>query len=100
MQIKIQGVPEFELSNVDTIEFTKRYGRYCMDFRWFDSVEEKNGITTLIWNSIPIFFVDRESRKNAYLQIMLAKAKGQKLFEATRETLIEDADIHIRHKSP
>ena len=100
MHIKIQGVPEFNLQIVDTIEFTKRLGRYCMDFRWLDSVDENNGVTTLIWNSIPIFFDDRGSRQNAYLRIMLAKAKGNKFFEATREMLVTEVNIQIRHKSP
>lgn len=100
MLIKIHGVPEFNLNDVDTIEFTKRLGRYCMDFSWLDSVVEDNGIATLILNSVPIFFEDRASRKNAYLRIMHAKATGQTHFHVTRDEIIKPTNINIRHKSP
>ncbi len=100
MLIKIHGVPEFNLDDVDTIEFTKRLGRYCMDFSWLDSVIEDNVVSTLVLNSIPIFFEDRDSRKNAYLRIMYAKAMGSEYLSLTRDELIEPTNIKVRHKSP
>ena len=100
MIIKIDGVPEFNLLDVEIIEFTKRLGKYCMDFRWLDSLVEDEGTPTLILNSIPIFFEDRDSRKSAYLKIMYAKAKGVTVFESTRRELGQSHNITIRHKSP
>ncbi|MFN8769490.1 MAG: hypothetical protein ACK5Z5_06275 [Neisseriaceae bacterium] len=101
MIVKIEGIVEFDLSKVETIEFTKRLGRYCMDFQWLDSVIEDGGNITLVLNSIPIFFEDRNSRKNAYLKIMYAKSKGIRIFESTRYDLaIASDNISLKHKSP
>lgn len=101
MIVKIEGVPEFNLKLVETIEFTKRLGRYCMDFSWIDSIiENDNEAPTLIINSIPIFFTCRNTRKNAYLRLMHAKAKNEPIFAMSRKKLIEPYVLNIRHQSP
>jgi hypothetical protein len=100
MIIQIEGVPEFNLEQVETIEFTKRLGRYCMDFCWIDGITEDNHNSTITINSIPIFFEDRDTRKNAYLQIMAAKARGEKYFKKSRGELIVSHNIQIKHKAP
>jgi len=100
MIVQIEGIPEFDLTQVETIEFTKRLGRYCMDFCWIDGIAEDNNGTTITMNSIPVFFSCRESRKNAYLQLMHAKARGDKYFTKSRSELIIPQNISIRHKTP